>query len=261
SAGARAADAAASPYQRRTRLPTGDAFRNCFYFCQELMQLMESVYHDLDLERTWEHPDNRGWINVFRHWSWAPMFRIAWAASAPTYGARFVAFCEMRLDLPRINDAVRVDELTPGGGRDWRAQIEALAVAGIVNHVEQSLLLSAALGVSADAAALPRLFALRLEWQQVLARTSQPLDDSTLGIAVVDRGVLRVLRIQDHLRKLGLGAEFMRLLLARVAVDAVELRSGDYGIVGPVGPREAAALQAQITALWQQALKHRRAGN
>ncbi|HVH36864.1 MAG TPA: hypothetical protein VM847_22420, partial [Tahibacter sp.] len=247
--------------QRRTRLPTGDAFRNCFYFCQELMQLMESVYHDLDLERTWQHPDNRGWINVFRHWSWAPMFRIAWAASAPTYGARFVAFCEMRLDLPRINDAVRIDELTPGSAGQWGSHIDALAATGVVNHIEQSLLQSAALGVAADANAPPRLFVLRLEWRQVLARSNQPLDDSTLGIAVVDRGVLRVLRIQDHLRKLGLGAEFMRLLLARTNPEAVELRSGDYGIVGVVSPREAATLQARISALWQQALKHRRNGN
>lgn len=260
-AGATVASAADSPYQRRTRLPTGDAFRNCFYFCQELMQLMESVYHDLDLERTWQHPDNRGWINVFRHWSWAPMFRIAWAASAPTYGARFVAFCEMRLDLPRINDAVRVDELTPDSAGRWRDHVDALAATGIVNHIEQSLLSSAALGVAADADAPPRLFVLRLEWQQVLARSNQLLDDSTLGIAVVDRGVLRVLRIQDHLRQLGLGAEFMRLLLARISPDAVELRSGDYGIVGVVTPREAATLQARISALWQQALKYRRNGN
>ncbi len=260
SAGTDAAPATDSPSQRRTRLPTGEAFRNCFYFCQELMQLMESVYHDLDLERTWQHPDNRGWINVFRHWSWAPMFRIAWAASVPTYGARFVAFCEMRLDLPRLNDAVHIEELTPRGDAQWRDHVDALAAAGVVNHIEQGLLLSDALGIAADTIAPPRLFALRLQWRQVLARTGEPLDDSTLGIAVLDRGVLRVLRIQDHLRKLGLGAEFMDQLLALVEVGAVELRNGDYGLVGTVSPREAAALQARVTALWQQALKHRRNG-
>lgn len=251
-----------SPCQRRTCLPTGEAFRNCFYFCQELMQLMESVYHDLDLERTWQHPDNRGWINVFRHWSWAPMFRIAWAASVPTYGARFVAFCEMRLDLPRLNDAVRVEELTPPhGARPWREHVDTLAAAGLVNHIEQGLLLSDALGIAADSSAPPRLFALRLQWRQVLARTGESPDDSTLGIAVLDRGVLRVLRIQDHLRKLGLGAEFMDQLLALAEVDAVELRDGDYGLVGKVSPREAATLQARISALWQQALTHRRNGS
>ncbi len=250
---------AAKPYARRTRLPVGADFRCCFYFCQELMQLMESVYHDLDLERTWQHPDNRGWMNVFRHWSWAPMFRIAWAASAPTYGARFVAFCEIRLDLPRINDAVKVEELLPGAGQGWREQIDALADSGVINHVERGILLSDALGVLHDPQATPRLFVLRLKWKQVLSRSAEHIHDSTLGVAVVDGSSLRTLRIQDHLRKLGLGAEFMRLLLARVHLQRVELRSGHYGAVGVVTAREAAALQHDIETLWQQALKHRRA--
>ena len=189
------------------------------------------------------------------------MFRIAWAASVPTYGARFVAFCEMRLDLPRLNDAVRVEELAPRSPRPWGEHVDALAAAGIVNHVERDLLLSDALGIAADTTAPPRLFALRLRWQQVLARTGERFGDSTLGIAILDRGVLRVLRVQDHLRKLGLGAEFMDQLLSLADVDAVELRDGDYGLVGKVSPREAATLQARITALWQQALKHRRNGS
>lgn len=251
---------AARPYARRTRLPAGADFRCCFYFCQELMQLMESVYHDLDLERTWQHPDNRGWMNVFRHWSWAPMFRIAWAASAPTYGARFVAFCEIRLDLPRINDAVNVDELLPETGQGWSEQIDALADSGVINHVERGILLSDALGALQHPGAKPRLFVLRLKWKQVLSRSAEHINDSTLGVAVVDHSSLRTLRIQDHLRKLGLGAEFMRLLLAQVQLQRVELRSGHYGAVGVVTAREAAALQREIEALRQQALKHRRTG-
>lgn len=249
-----------TPHQRRTRLPTGTDFRACFYFCQELMQLMESVYHDLDLERTWEHPDNRGWMNVFRHWSWAPMFRIAWAASAPTYGARFVAFCEMRLDLPRINDAVRVDEHSPPPGTSWRDHVGALARTGAINHVEHGILLSDPLGAAA-AATPPRLFVLRLKWKPVLSRTAESINDSTLGIAVLDGTVLRTLRVQDHLRKLGLGAEFMRLLLAHVHVARVEIHPGHYGPVGVLSAREAAALQGEIEALRQQALRHRRAMN
>ncbi|MBL8300488.1 MAG: hypothetical protein JNN30_19290 [Rhodanobacteraceae bacterium] len=251
---------ASTPHQRRSRLPTGGDFRACFYFCQELMQLMESVYHDLDLERTWEHPDNRGWMNTFRHWSWAPMFRIAWAASAPTYGARFVTFCEMRLDLPRINDAVRVDECPPPAEMHWREHVTALARSGTINHVEQGILLSDPLGAVAEAAA-PQLFVLRLNWKPVLSRTAERISDSTLGIALVEGGVLRALRVQDHLRKLGLGTEFMRLLLARVQVSRVEIRPGHYGPVGIVSTREAKALQEEVSALWQQALRHRRAMN
>lgn len=251
---------ASTPQQRRTRLPTGSDFRACFYFCQELMQLMESVYHDLDLERTWEHPDNRGWMNVFRHWSWAPVFRIAWAASTPTYGARFVAFCEMRLDLPRINDSVRVEEHSPPPGTAWRDHVAALAHTGTINHVEHGILRSDPLGAAA-ASVPPRLFLLRLAWKPVLARATGTISDSTLGLAVVDGTTLRALRIQDHLRTLGLGSEFMRLLLARVHVSHVEIRPGHYGPVGVVSMREAIALQADIEALREQALRHRRAMN
>src|SRR5690606_4279964 len=48
-----------SPLERRTRLPAPEDFRACFYFCQELIRVMEAVYHDLDLEHAWDHPDNR----------------------------------------------------------------------------------------------------------------------------------------------------------------------------------------------------------
>jgi hypothetical protein len=76
-----------------------EAFRAGFYLCNSLIQLMESVYLDLNLEGEYNHPDNRGWINLFRHWSWAGMLRVTWAVSASTYGARFQRFCQRRLDL------------------------------------------------------------------------------------------------------------------------------------------------------------------
>ncbi|MGH8076295.1 MAG: hypothetical protein ACREPE_03075, partial [Lysobacter sp.] len=72
---------------RHLMLPQQDDFRACFYFVQELIQLMEAVYIDLDLERNWHHPDNRGWMNLFRHWVWVPMFRGAWSRSAQTRGS------------------------------------------------------------------------------------------------------------------------------------------------------------------------------
>jgi len=33
-----------------------------------MVQLMETVYRDLDLEEEHDHPDNRSWMNLFRHW-------------------------------------------------------------------------------------------------------------------------------------------------------------------------------------------------
>ncbi len=70
-----------------------------FYFCNELIQLMEDAYLDLNLEADFDHPDNRGWMNLFRHWSWSGMFCATWAISAGIYGARFQNFCGRHLDL------------------------------------------------------------------------------------------------------------------------------------------------------------------
>lgn len=70
-----------------------------FYLCNSVIQLMEDVYVDLDLEEQFNHPDNRGWMNYFKHWSWAPMFRVTWSICASTYGARFQTFCERHLGM------------------------------------------------------------------------------------------------------------------------------------------------------------------
>jgi hypothetical protein len=76
-----------------------DERRAGFYFCNEVIQLMEDAYLDLHLEADYDHPDNRGWMNLFRHWSWSGMFVATWSISAGIYGARFQSFCERRLDL------------------------------------------------------------------------------------------------------------------------------------------------------------------
>jgi hypothetical protein len=76
-----------------------EKIRKGFYLCNLMMQLMENVYTDLDLESDYNHPDNRGWMNLFRHWSWSGMFRVTWTVSACTFGARFQKFCEKHLDL------------------------------------------------------------------------------------------------------------------------------------------------------------------
>jgi hypothetical protein len=70
-----------------------------FYFCQQLIQLMESVYVDLGLESTHTHPDNRGWMNLFHHWSWSSTFRTTWAVMGSTTGQRFQDFCERNIRL------------------------------------------------------------------------------------------------------------------------------------------------------------------
>ncbi len=257
---------AATPVGRRTRLPMTADFRACFYFCQELVRLMESVYHDLDLEHAWNHPDNRGWMNAFRHWSWAPMFRITWAVGAPTFGARFVAFCEQRLELPRLtNDdkdhrSLWVEEVSPSHGVQWDAHCHQLEQDGRINHIEHGILLSTAM--MKDANSQPkRLFLLRLRWKGVLTRTATRIPDTTLGIAALSETSLRLLRVQDHVRGLGLGAEFMRLLIEQSEVNAVDIRSGHYGLAGICRSRAARDLVQHLDGLRIRALKRKHAHN
>ncbi len=252
------------PLQRRTALPAPEDFRACFYFCQELIRLMEAVYHDLDLEHAWDHPDNRGWLNAFRHWSWAPMFRIAWIVGAPMIGARFVAFCQQRLDLPRLDNddddrrrVLRLERLQPDAGEDWRGLCDRLAAQGTINHVEHSILLADPL--CAHAVRPTHLYLLRLHWPAALVGDAGALGDTTLGVAAMAEGTLRLLRIQDHVRRLGLATEFLRLLLNRQVVDAVDIRGGWYGLGGVCRNRTAARVQDWLEDALALARQRRRA--
>ncbi len=257
---------AAKPMGRRTQMPASADFRTCFYFCQELVRLMESVYHDLNLERTWDHTENRGWMNAFRLWSRTPMFRVTWTVGVPTFGARFVAFCELRLQLPRFDSdnkeqrTLRVVEASPIKGMTWTQHCDQLADDGRINHVEHGVLLSDAM--LSDADALPtQLFLLRLRWENLVPRTSASIPDTTLGIAALAGKTLRLLRVQDHVRRLGLGAEFMRLLMDRIPLEAVDIRSGHYGLDGICHNLTASEIAGQLETLRLLSLKRKRARN
>lgn len=258
------------PFDRRTTLPAGDDFRACFYFCQELMQLMESVYHDLALEQFWSHPDNRGWMNIFRYWSWSPMFRIAWGASSPTYGSRFATFCETRLGLPALDDLVGLEirAVKADGADNWPALCARLADAGEINHVERSMLESPALAVAADGGGY-QLVLLRLRWANLLAGTRKTPGDSTFGIALVrcvedgdvTRAVVPLVRVQDHLRRLGLGAVFLRQIVAKYDEVDIVVPAGDYRLGGFLTLDAADVLGKQLARLRELALQHRRAAS
>jgi hypothetical protein len=78
---------------------THEERKESFYICNSMIQLMEDVYMDLELENEYNHPDNRGWMNLFKHWSWTGIYRITWAISACTYGVRFQEFCKKHFEL------------------------------------------------------------------------------------------------------------------------------------------------------------------
>jgi len=119
----------------REQLPKTDAeLRAGFYLCNSVFQLFEDVYVDLLLEEEFDHPDNRGWMNFFRHWSWAPMFRVAWTISGGTYGARFQSFCERHLDLTigrtkctKLDVGSEVNYFDPPEEFKWTPQIAIVA--------------------------------------------------------------------------------------------------------------------------------------
>jgi hypothetical protein len=120
------------------------------YFCNRLIQLMEDVYHDLHLEQEYSHPDNRGWINLFKHWSWSRMFRVTWTVSAANSGARFQSFCDRVLNL-RVGEIKVVPPRRRHGELTARDSVlsilqliepESAEVASILTPVEKELLRS-----------------------------------------------------------------------------------------------------------------------
>lgn len=54
--------------------------------------LMENVYLDMNLEDTWEHEDNKGWMELFKQWANSPKLRDTWNLTKSTYGVRFQSF-------------------------------------------------------------------------------------------------------------------------------------------------------------------------
>jgi hypothetical protein len=115
----------------REQLPRTDAeLRAGFYICNSVLQLFEDAYVDLQLEKEFDHPDNRGWMNLFKHWSWAPMFQVTWTICAGNYGARFQSFCERHLELHigetqkrEVDLGGEIDFSMPSKPFDWSSEI------------------------------------------------------------------------------------------------------------------------------------------
>jgi patatin-like phospholipase len=177
-----------------------DELRQGFYFCNSLIQLMESVYVSLNLETEWQHPDNSGWINVFNHWAWSGMFRVTWAASAATYGGRFRAFCERRLSLT-LGD-VEVKQVLSG------TPSEAALAAGGLNKHEQHQVLHPYIGGGKHVT----VYGLELCVCHPLKKDSA-LTKFGFGYAVTRGDELVMYRVQDHLRGMGLGRRGLVKLL------------------------------------------------
>lgn len=181
--------------------------RQGFYYCNALIQLMENVYRDLCLEAEHDHPDNAGWINLFRHWSWSGMFRATWAISASTYGLRFQGFCRRHLGL---TDLERMDLLPIGEGA--RSEGDLLAVvekSRDLNPLERDIAKSFLQGNPGT-----QIYSLQVAVERPLAENSNPkIITFGCGFALTQGKSIVLLRIQDHLRNMGLGRSAVRALL------------------------------------------------
>lgn len=190
---------------RELALPASERQRQSgFYLCREIAQFMERVYLDLDLDNQYDHPDSRGWMNLFRHWSWSPMFRATYAISAATLSESFQRFCRRRLDLGLGETAIRV---APARG-------DALALNFEEQRLGQNLLQALPPARAAGAQVVRFELSIRYPAQRPGQQPAELLRFH-FGFALLVDGRLSYFRIQDHLRRMGLAREAMNLLLAK----------------------------------------------
>ncbi|KRB07746.1 patatin-like phospholipase family protein [Lysobacter sp. Root690] len=249
------------------RLAPKEHFRDCFYFMQEVIQLMEGVYNDLELERNWNHPDNRGWINQFRHWSWTPMFRLVWSLTLQTRSSRFVHFCESRLDMSKIDGYLKIEWPTLQAGIDTDGPVnlsyelachaDQLYAQAQINFLEQSMLKSKAVRDALCDACDYKLGVLQFSRGSFLAAGAvedSQIPNMSVGVVLLTRHeadrdgwTIVMLRVHDHLRKMGLGLAFMRAVVGkttmptRVRIHEVKIAPGHYGEIAGEVNRNAAA--------------------
>ncbi len=194
-----------------------EKLREGFYTCNELLQLMENVYIDLDLEAEYEHPDNRGWMNLFRHWTWSSMFRVTWAVCSCTSGARFQKFCERHFSLapggvevhrfigPNTGAHLSHDTVDEARDDNELNPHEAQLVKEILGHV---------------VASKSTLYTLKILVKDVL--TGKEPIDFNFGFAVVEANKLVYYRVQDHLRMMGLGRWGLCELIKKHEIKTLE---------------------------------------
>ena len=223
-------------YTGRLWLPeTMAELRAGFYLCCRMIELMEDVYRDLCLEDNFDHPDNRGWMNLFRHWTGAAMLQAAWTVTASTFEARFQRFCEWRLGLS-VGEVVYVDhpwEVGARTGAELDTALAALDRIKALNPFERELLRDFARAHADGLSGTIHLFVLQTRVQSTVPKTtvdaSLPPASERLGLRFgfgfalareVD-GVFEMLyfRVQDHLRMMGLGRKALRLLVKAFDFD------------------------------------------
>lgn len=175
-----------------------------FYFCNSLIQVMESVYLDLDLEREFDHPDNRGWMNLFQHWAGSGMLRASWTVSAATRGVRFQGFCQRLLGL-RMG-TIGVEDAGPDST--------------LLNFEEKRRIRKLMFGRTGEVRILVLTMTVGDEIGQAPPR--RPDLKFPFGFALERAGKVVYFRLQNHLRKTGLAREAVRVLIRERRIEAID---------------------------------------
>ena len=207
---------------------TYEELRAGFYFCNRLILLMEDIYHDLHLEQEYDHPDNRGWMNLFMHWSWSRMFRTTWTVTAANCGARFQNFCVRHLglevgrielttvpDLPGLIATTTQPADLPLTYVEW--QVVHAFFAEYKDLIQQSQLL------------LIQVMPGRSDKLEATAETKEPA--FTAGFALLrnprpdeEGRRLTYFRIRDHMRRMGMARRGLYKILKQDNKIVLDLR-------------------------------------
>jgi hypothetical protein len=207
-----------------------------FYICVQMLQLMEDVFLDFELDEYYDHIDNRGWMNLFQHWAWSGMLCATWAMVGSTFDPRFQRFCWTRLDLRpgRPSVAALKDGIQLPNPADWRAWSQEAeerqmphaelarnrdawqSTAGL-NFWEAELV---AKYMRATGRLAQKLFPIYLTVESPRRTDRNPLRFNVgymIGDLEVQAGSppafnLHYMRIQNHLRKMGLARDALLAL-------------------------------------------------
>ena len=219
-------------------LPTSERERReGFYVCVQMLQLMEDVFLDFELHQHYDHIDNRGWMNLFQHWAWSGMLCATWAMTGSTFDPRFQRFCQVRLDLGPGRPAVaerdeglvlpdpvewrqwstpKAGTNTPVGERELKRTIDQWQEAPGLNFWEAELV---AKYMRATRHETEMLLPIYLTVESPRPSEKNPLRFNVGYIIGTERDhargrtfVLHYMRIQNHLRKMGLAREALRAL-------------------------------------------------
>ena len=193
-----------------------EELRAGFYFCLNLLELMQNVYLDLNLDEEWRHPDNRGWMNLFKHFSGAGMLRATYAIVRSNFGARFQRFCDARLGLPEGEIAIPAAGIQHDGaaGQSLADWLEQRMQDKSINFYEADLIAHFEKAPPKDAPAGPRfdtLLPISLSVGEMRTMHGGPLK-FPVGTALARGKTIVFFRIQDHLRNMGLGSDALRTL-------------------------------------------------